>query len=395
MAASSALTDRPVKIAFRTDASLHIGSGHVMRCLTLADALRVRGAQCYFISRAHPGHLLYLISQRGYKVNGLVAPVQQPQAAIKTIAPTEQDIQSHQSPEPAHAAWLGSTWQADATDTAAVLASLQPDWLVVDHYALDQRWESALQSHYKKLMVIDDLADRAHCADLLLDQNWFGVITPTRYRNLVPPHCKCFLGPENALLKPEYAQLRATMPPRDGTVRRVLVFLGGSDPSNQTAKVLAALMQPSFAHLQVDLVLGQNHPDAEGVAAQAATRPGTSLHQGLPTLAPLMVRADLMISAGGSTTWERMCLGLPAIVISVAANQTPTNLALMNAGYIDFLGVMNDVNVSNITEAITRCLANPTTLKAQSSICQKLVTGDGAQIIYQQLLEGRKVHHAT
>ena len=276
-----------------------------------------------------------------------------------------------------------------------MLASLQPDWLVVDHYALDERWEVALQPHYKKIMVIDDLADRAHLCNVLLDQNWFGDITPTRYRNLVPPHCKCYLGPEYALLKPEYAQLRATMPPRDGTVRRVLLFLGGSDPSNQTAKVLAALMQPSFAHLQVDLVLGQNHPDAEGIAAQAATRPGTSLYQGLPTLAPLMVRADLMISAGGSTTWERMCLGLPAIVISVAANQTPTNLALMNAGYIYFLGNMNDVSASIIAEAMTRCLENPAVLKAQSCLCQNLVTGDGVQIICQQLLQGSEVQYGT
>ena len=384
-----------MKIAFRTDASLQMGSGHVMRCLTLADALKAQGAQCHFISRAHPGNLHGTIEQRGYKVNSLVARVQQAQAAIKTIAPTAHATQPHQRPEPAHSAWLGSTWQADVTDTATVLASLQPDWLVVDHYALDERWEVALQPHYKKIMVIDDLADRAHLCNVLLDQNWFGDITPTRYRNLVPPHCKCYLGPEYALLKPEYAQLRATMPPRDGTVRRVLLFLGGSDPSNQTAKVLAALMQPSFAHLQVDLVLGQNHPDAEGIAAQAATRPGTSLYQGLPTLAPLMVRADLMISAGGSTTWERMCLGLPAIVISVAANQTPTNLALMNAGYIYFLGNMNDVSASIIAEAMTRCLENPAVLKAQSCLCQNLVTGDGVQIICQQLLQGSEVQYGT
>ena len=375
-----------MKVAFRTDASLQIGSGHAMRCLALAAALRERDAQCHFISRAHPGNLISTIQQHGFKVVGLVAPEQKAQSAIKTIASTGQGTQQYQSPEPAHTAWLGSTWQADATDTAAVVATLQPDWLVVDHYALDQRWESCLQPYCKKLMVIDDLADRAHCCDLLLDQNWFGDSTPTRYRNLVPPHCECYLGPEYALLKSEYAQLRDTMPPRDGTVRRVLVFLGGSDPSNQTAKVLTALMHPSFAHLQVDVVLGQYHPDAQGLAAQAATRPGTTMHQGLPTLAPLMVRSDLMISAGGTTTWERMCLGLPAIVISVAANQTTTNLALMNAGYIDFLGGMNDVNVSNIAEAVTQCLANPAVLKAQSSLCLDLVSGTGAQVVCQQIL---------
>ncbi len=375
-----------MKIAFRTDASIQIGSGHVMRCLTLADALRAKGAQCHFISRAHPGHLMEVIRQRGHVANRLVAAVQQAQAAIKNSAATGPDLQPNQLIEPAHAVWLGGTWQADAMDTAVILASLQPDWLVVDHYALDQRWESALQPHYKKLMVIDDLADRPHRCDLLLDQNWFGDDTPTRYRNLVPPHCKCHLGPEYALLKPEYAQLRESMPLRDGTVRRVLVFLGGSDPTNQTSKVLAALMQPSFAHLQVDVVIGPNHPDVEGIAAQATTRSGTTLHQSLPTLAHLMSRADLMISAGGSTTWERLCLGLPAVVISVAANQTSTNVALMNAGYIDFLGEMNEVSVSNIADAVRRSLANAATLKAQSSLGLKLVSGIGAQVICQQIL---------
>ena len=375
-----------MKIAFRTDASIQIGSGHVMRCLTLADEFRAKGAQCHFISRGHPGHLMEVIRQRGYMVNSLVTTVQQAQVAIKNSATTGPDLQPNQQIEPAHAVWLGGTWQADAMDTAAILASLQPDWLVVDHYALDQRWESALQPHYKKLMVIDDLADRLHRCDLLLDQNWFGDDTPTRYRNLVPPHCKCDLGPEYALLKPEYAQLRESSPLRDGSVRRVLVFLGGSDPTNQTSKVLEALMRPSFAHLQVDVVIGQNHPDVKSIAAQAAARSGTTLHQSLPTLAHLMSRADLMISAGGSTTWERMCLGLPAIVISVAANQTTTNVALMNAGYIDFLGEMSEVSPSNIADAVKRSLANAATLKAQSSLGQKLVSGIGAQVVCQQIL---------
>jgi UDP-2,4-diacetamido-2,4,6-trideoxy-beta-L-altropyranose hydrolase len=362
-----------MKVVFRTDASLQIGSGHVMRCLTLADALTAQGAECQFISRAHPGHLLDLTRQRGYTAHSLDMSEQQAQAAT--------------SPTLAHAAWLGCDWQTDAAQTGTTLASLQPDWLVVDHYALDQHWESFLKSHYKKLMVIDDLADRAHLCDLLLDQNWFDEITPTRYHKLVPPHCHCYLGPAYALLKPEYAQLRASMPPRDGTVSRVLVFMGGSDPTNQTAKVLTVLIQPNFAHLRVDVVLGQNHPDAEGFAIETVARPNITLHQGLPTLAPLMARADVMIGAGGSTTWERMCLGLPAIVISVAANQTTTNLALMNAGYIDFLGEIKDVNTTNIAEALQRCLDDPGALKAQSGLGQKMVTGDGASMICQQLLK--------
>lgn len=366
-----------MKVVFRTDASLQIGSGHVMRCLALADALTAQGAECEFISRAHPGNLLELTRQRGYKAHSLVM--------------YEQHVQAASGPKLAHAAWLGCDWQTDAAQTGTILAGLQPDWLVVDHYALDLHWESALKSHYDQLMVIDDLADRVHLSSLLLDQNWFGEITSTRYSKLVPPHCHCYLGPGYALLKPEYAQLRASMPPRDGTVSKVLVFMGGSDPTNQTAKVLKVLIQPNFEHLQVDVVLGQNHPDAEGIAAEFATRTRITLHQSLPTLAPLMARADLMIGAGGSTTWERMCLGLPAIVISVAANQTTNNVALMNAGYIDFLGEINNVTTANISDALQRFLDDPEALKVQSGLGQKMVTGDGASIISQHLLKSYRV----
>ena len=130
-----------MQIAFRTDASLQMGSGHVMRCLTLADALTTQGAQCQFISRAHTGYFLDLIRQHGYKVNNLQAPVQQAQEAIKI----DKTASLASSQSPAHAAWLGCDWQTDAEQTGSILASLRPDWLVVDHYALDQRWESALQ----------------------------------------------------------------------------------------------------------------------------------------------------------------------------------------------------------------------------------------------------------
>ena len=144
-----------------------------MRCLTLADALRAKGAQCRFISRAHPGHLMDVFLQRGYRVNSLVTPMRQVQAAIKNDSATVLDMLPTQLDRSTHATWLGSTWQTDAEESAAVLASQQADWLVVDHYALDHRWETALKPHYKKLMVIDDLADRIHYCDLLLDQNLY------------------------------------------------------------------------------------------------------------------------------------------------------------------------------------------------------------------------------
>lgn len=344
-----------------------------MRCLTLADELRDRGAECYFICREHTGNLIGLIRGRGFVVAAI--PIGSADVVPEDAMPT------------AHAHWLGSDWQIDAKQTLEVVQAIKPDWLVVDHYAIDARWEQRLRSARKKLMVIDDLADRKHECDLLLDQNWYGDAMSRRYQRLSPDHCVTLLGPKYALLRPEYAAIRASMVARKGEIGRVLVFMGGSDPTNETAKVLTALSHPDFAKLEVDVVLGHNHPDAEGIAAQVELRFGTTLYRALPSLAELMMTADLMIGAGGSTTWERMCLGLPAIVIAVAANQMATNLALMRAGYIDFLGEMNDVSASNIAEALNRYLSDSMRLMTQSSLGQELVRGDGVSMISKLLFE--------
>lgn len=370
-----------MNIVFRADASLAIGTGHIMRCLTLADALHVHGAQCYFVCKTHPGHMLDLIRQRGHVA-----------IAIDTrMIDTNVSSTGNEELRLAHDAWLGGGWREDAEETLKAVAGLTVDWLIVDHYALDIRWEGMLRPTSHRLMVIDDLADRHHDCDLLLDQNWFGDETQQRYKSYVPEKCKCFLGPEYALLKPEYPQLRALMPPRDGVVRRLLVCLGGSDPTNETGKVLSALKLPEFKELAVDIVLGVNHSDSISIQGLAEGRPLTTVYQGLPSLAALMLRADLMIGAGGSTTWERMCLGLPAIVVSIADNQTPINQALGRANYIEFIGHMSTVNVETIVGAVRRCLETPTNLKARSVKSQELVPGNGiSQISSVLLLECEK-----
>jgi len=356
-------------VVFRCDASLTIGTGHVMRCLTLAEALREAGAQCRFVCRAHPGHLTTLIRQRGFAVSEL--PWEAGWQCTETV--------------PAHAAWLGADWCSDAELTRLGAGDPAPDWLIVDHYALDARWESALRGWAKRIMVIDDLADRPHDCDLLLDQNWHGAQTALRYRGRVPDACQCLLGPQYALLQPEYAAWREKLPPRDGRVRRVLVFLGGSDPANVTARACDALMTEEFAHLEVEIVAGRNHPDLQGLASLATRRPHTTFFQGLPSLAEAMARADLMISGGGATTWERMCLGLPALVVSLADNQTATSQALAAAGFQTFLGAAAEVSAATIAAALHDALAHPERLRAQSRRAIDLVDGLGADRVCRRI----------
>lgn len=311
-----------MKIAFRTDASLQIGTGHVMRCLTLADAIAAQGADCHFISREHPGHLLEVIRQRGHAV--AILPASNP-------APTTAGDSAQR---PAHAAWLGCDWQTDAQQTDAHLTTLRPDWLVVDHYALDQRWEVALQSGYKELLVIDDLADRPHRCNVLLDQNLGR--RPQDYAGLVPLACKVLVGPEYALLRPEFAALRdySLQRRQQPKLGRLLITMGGVDLSNATGQVLQALKACLLPQdCRITVVMGAAAPwlgQVRGLAAQMAWP--TDVLVNISDMAQCMADSDWAIGAAGSTSWERCCLGLPTIVVVLADNQWPGAKALQVAG---------------------------------------------------------------
>ena len=363
-------------VAIRVDASMTMGTGHVVRCLTLADMLRTRGVRCHFVCREHPGHMIDAIRQRGFDVTAL------PSGASGFQPASAADV-----PLSAHAGWLGCDWSYDANQTLHAVQAIKPDLLVIDHYAIDIHWEKALRSHVHRIMVIDDLADRAHECDLLLDQNWFGDDMARRYQGLTPDHCVTLLGPGYALLKPEYATLRAHMPPRDGEVRRLLVFMGGSDPTNETGKVIEALKHPDLMHLLVDVVVGANHPDPLGIASKAEARHGTCVHRGLPSLAGLMMRADLMVGGGGATTWERMCLGLPSVVLCIASNQAEMNRALSRAGYLESLGSKDDVEIKRISEVVRAFIESREVLVEMSRRCRELVSGDGASRVCDALLQ--------
>jgi len=335
---------------FRCDASLSIGSGHVMRCRTLARELQRRGAAVTFLCRRQPGDLISLL-EREFAV--LPLP-EQLLAACEGLEDREL-----------YGAWLGCSQDTDAAQCLEALAQAgitNASWLVADHYGLDACWESQLHAGLAgseappKLLVIDDLADRPHQADLLLDQNFFGAATEQRYQGLVPPHCRQLLGPHYALLGPEYAQLHPLVPPRT-ELRRVLVFFGGVDPANLTGRTLEALLDPALADLAVDVVLGLQRPHRQAVEQLVARRPHTTLHGPLPSLAGLITRADLAIGAGGATTWERSCLGLPSLVVAIASNQLPFAQALDQAGHLQLLGDGASVSIAQIRSALLARIA--------------------------------------
>ena len=287
-----------MRVVFRVDSSLDIGTGHVMRCLTLGERLKESGIAVTFICRDLPGNLSGYIESRGFAVQRLPAP--------STL--TAAGLSTHN-----YGAWLGVHWQDDAAQTAELLAqSGAVDWLVVDHYALDAGWERRLRPLVQKIMAIDDLANRTHDCDLVLDQNFY-LDLEDRYDRLVPTQCVKLLGPRYALLRPEFRQARKNLRERDGQVKRILVFFGGSDAGNETAKALEAIRLLNRPEIAVDVVVGGINPHRRQIEELCAGWPATTCHCQVNNMAELMAGADLAIGAGGTTTWERCCLGLPSV----------------------------------------------------------------------------------
>ncbi|HQR95385.1 MAG TPA: UDP-2,4-diacetamido-2,4,6-trideoxy-beta-L-altropyranose hydrolase [Thiotrichales bacterium] len=356
-----------MRIAFRVDAALAIGTGHVMRCLTLAHELSELGANCMFVCRQHEGHLAQLIEQRGFLCH-LLALSETP------YLPQSDDL--------AHAAWLGATWQQDAQQTLALFAE-PVDWLVVDHYAIDARWQALVKAGYQRLLVIDDLADREHLADVLLDQTYGRQVAD--YQSLVPQHCQLLLGSTYALLRPEFAQWRETSLSRrtdQMPLQNILISMGGVDAQNHTSQILVAINSlnlPKPLHLTV--VLGSNAPHLQQVQVLASTlNYPTRVLTSVDNMAELMVNADLAIGAAGSTTWERACLGLPSLLFCLADNQRTSVESVSNQGAAWFMRDMKQLGY-----ALNLLTTMPERLAQMQRLASELTQGLGAVKVAQKL----------
>jgi UDP-2,4-diacetamido-2,4,6-trideoxy-beta-L-altropyranose hydrolase len=347
-------------VVFRTDASDAIGTGHVIRCLTLATALREDGATIAFVCRAISGHLCDLIETHDFVVHRLPGPGERMGGAREAVLPA-----------------IG--WEEDADQTRAAIAAMaaRPDWLVVDHYGLDLRWEQALRASADRIMVIDDLADRTHDCDLLLDQNQVAGMD-TRYADKVPPACRVLLGPSYALLQAIYADLHDRVLPREGPIRRIFIFTSGADRDNLTGRLLESVLSLRRPDIEVDVAVASSHFAIEAIRGRAASHAHVHVHTDLPTLAILMARADVAIGASGGASWERLCLGLPALVITMSENQRPIADEQQRLGLIRWLGHCDEVDELTLRQAVADAVQQG--LDADwSKRCRAMVDGRGAE----------------
>lgn len=346
-----------MKIAFRTDASNQIGTGHFMRCLTLADELKKQGAYIRFISRNLPPHLIETLNAKGMEYISLITDA------------TQEPID-----ELAHSNWLGTSQFQDAQATLQALASQSWGWVIVDHYALDERWEKLVRAKCKKLMVIDDIADRQHDCDVLLDQNYYADMQ-TRYVSKVSSHCQLLLGPRYTLLREEFRTLREKINVRSGDVKKILVFFGGVDADNYTNLAIQALAELNIT-LPVDVVIGYQHPNREQIH-QACINHGFICHVQTTRIAELMADADLAIGGGGTATWERCCLGLPTISFCLAENQRKLIVDAALAGLL-YAPISRRNLVEVIRDHVDSLLENPSLIKLISNTAMKFVDGKGS-----------------
>ncbi|MCZ4328561.1 UDP-2,4-diacetamido-2,4,6-trideoxy-beta-L-altropyranose hydrolase [Castellaniella denitrificans] len=359
---------------FRTDASVQIGTGHVMRCLTLADALRRKGIDSTFICRDHPGHLATVIKERGYAVNML---------------PAHSGWQENAAPgHLAHSAWLGSTQSMDSAACRPLLESLRPYWLIVDHYALDECWEMSLRDCYTRLLVIDDLADRRHQCEVLLDQNLGH--TEADYLYLTPTQCRRLIGPQYALLRPEFSATRdySVLRRRSASLKYWLITMGGVDSKNITGKILDALAGIQLPKEgRITVIMGAKAPHLAVVQRQAAKIgvPAEVLC-GVNDMARHMAENDLCIGAAGGTAWERCCLGVPTLLVVLAENQVSGANAIVRAGAAEFLAL--DRIGLDLPQWIRVFQEDPERLERMSQAGLAMTAGTGAEDVATFLVSG-------
>jgi UDP-2,4-diacetamido-2,4,6-trideoxy-beta-L-altropyranose hydrolase len=318
-----------MKILFRVDGSKKIGYGHFMRCLTLADSFDSQFVEIIFVSRSLSLYLQNKLRGRGYLF-----------LELKTEENKNEFGDLH------HADWLDVSQKQDAEDFLDILGSARYEWIVVDHYALDWRWEVLVRHKAKRILVIDDLADRRHDCDALFDQN-INKNLKNRYKNLVPPKCQLFLGPKYCFLRPEFYDLRHLVKPRSGRIKNILVFFGGVDIENNTRQAISVINRVLYKlglenSIHVDVVIGSEHPALAQIKAMCRKEIFTC-HIQTNKMARLMADADLAIGAGGISTYERLYLRLPAILKATSSNQLEPLTYMSSMGFFEMFSSERDL----------------------------------------------------
>lgn len=352
----------PLRVALRADASQASGTGHIVRCLALAAALRDCGAQIRLVTRQLDLDTASLARAAG--VESVLLP-----ASVPGLSVADDPV--------AHAGWAGARWSDDARQTAEALAGWHCGWVVVDHYAFDARWQRQVaQSLGVRMAAIDDLADRPHEVDCLIDHN-LHADHRRKYGALVGAATALLGGPRFALLGPAYAGLQ---PARiDDAVASIGIFMGGVDSTDLASLALRACREQAGFSGPIEIVATGASAHLAGLQARAGRWADTRVSVDLPDLAAFFARHGLQIGAGGGATWERCCAGAPMLLLQAAANQQVVVRELAVIGAAAALAEHEAASVTTVGRAVADLLADAPRRRALAQRARALVDGLGAR----------------
>lgn len=349
-------------VLIRVDSSGLIGSGHAVRCLNLAERLRLRGCDVVFITRYNINNCNFLFWESNFELIVME----------DTKLVEGYDAKVIDEPEK----WLRVSQEQDAQETLKAIGAKFFDWLIVDHYALDYIWHDLLRPITKKLMVIDDLANRMYNCDLLLDQNFF-LNKIDRYSTLVPSDCDTLFGPAHLLLSTHYD--RYTYKVRKGSISKVLVFFGSIDNARQTELAVTAIIALNQADIVFDIIVGKGNIQASAIKRLCANVKNIRFHCQVDNMSEYIWNADFSLGAGGTTTWERAKLGLPSAVTIVADNQIEATSNAEKAGIVINLGHSSKVTSVTYLNVLRMMIESPTKLNKMSKNCLLMLEDSDAR----------------
>ena len=323
-----------------------------MRCLTLARMLSKSGdSKIYFLTRDKQGSIHSLIRESGF--NLILLP---------------ETSSCFNTKEFEHSNWLGTSQELDCQEVISELYNIgisEVDLFIIDHYAIGKSWENKIRTIANRLMVIDDLADREHDCDILLDQN----LAPqylTRYSKLVPENCLKYLGIEYCLLREEFFKLRSEIKVRK-QLKRIIVFFGGVDNDRLTFKALNVLKNHLDRIEHIDVVVGVNNPFKHEVQTVCSEYSKFCYGEQVDNIAELMALADLSVGACGATNGERIFLGLPSIIVAVAENQKAVAENLAQLELVTYLGFLGNDFENRLERELRELFGNKDLLSCYSS----------------------------
>jgi UDP-2,4-diacetamido-2,4,6-trideoxy-beta-L-altropyranose hydrolase len=343
----------PGHLLIRADASAKIGTGHVMRCLALAQAWQDAGGKASFLMADSTPALDAKLPGENCEIVRL------------SVVPGSQE---------------------DAVLTDEYACRCRADWLVTDGYSFDASFQECVQRSDRKLMCIDDIGEcNRYVADIVLNQN----LTASEY---VYRHClpstQLLLGPSFCLLRREFKPWRKWR--REISVRghTVLVTLGGSTPADVGVRVMESLGRAKIQDVRVIFVVGGSSPDVPALE-NCAVRFGQqiSIRRDVSNMADLMAQADIAISAAGSTCWELCLLGLPSILLDVADNQVAIALELSNRGCALYAGSGIRVAPDELASSVESLLASQQKRQSISLRARQLVDGLGAERVISAMCD--------